>query len=319
MSHSFYIHGVGDARLDETLAALPFDDLVTDAQNDDGSWPEIAHIHQDKVSVRAIETAMAGGTLQVRIMANSSPDDFGLAAAIVDHVAGKFGKDIEPEDNASMSLEQWRETYGPDWQRQHAIEYLQMLVGMYKDPDRGGNLRMWGTNAEFEVGPRLMEPLLEDPENFSKNFFARFRRLNYLHQEDVFGPSLLAIKQKDSDKQAVFSVLGQDVVTALSNQAAFIVMNHADIDELKDNDGSTTITFDDFAEIAGDTLTWLGDGVAVTPPYQRDDWQKLLAAAEQRATDFFDHPHLLRDADEGRDNGQAGAGGDGPLGIAEQH
>ena len=58
MSHSFYIENVGSASLKDTLAALPYEDLVVDTDVADQGWPAIAHVYQDKVSVRAIETAM---------------------------------------------------------------------------------------------------------------------------------------------------------------------------------------------------------------------------------------------------------------------
>ncbi|MDJ0939145.1 MAG: hypothetical protein QNJ00_05235 [Woeseiaceae bacterium] len=296
MSHSFYIDGVGDASLEDTLAALPFDDLVV-LEDFNGGWPDIAHIYQDNVSVRSVETAMEDGRLQVRIMANSSPDDFRLAAAIVDHVAGKYGKDIDPEDNETMSLAEWREAYGEDWQENQAKTYLQMLVSMYQGERHDGNLTMWGTRQQIEVGPRLMEPLLAEPETFSKNFFDRFRRLNYLDREDVFGPSLLAARDEQTGKQAVFSVLGDEAATALSSQAAFVVLTHDDPAE-EDGRGRTILTFDDFASIAGDSITWLGDAVAVTPPYSGEAWQALVAAAQEKKTDLFDHPELLRDSSE---------------------
>jgi hypothetical protein len=177
---------------------------------------------------------------------------------------------------------------------------MQMLVNGYKNPERG-LMKMWGTRAEFHVGPRLMEPLLADPDNFSTNFFDRVRRLNYLDKEDVFGPSLLAAGQEGTSKQAVFAVLGEDVVTALSSQATFIALRHGGFGTDSDDDGQTIVTFDDFAEIAGDSLTWLGDGVALTPNYQGTEWQAILDAAKPKATGLFDNPELLRDAEESND------------------
>ncbi len=318
MSHSFYIKGVGDASLEQTIKALPFEDLVVDAKDYNGGWPEIAHVYQDNVSVRSVETAMDGNTLQVRIMAHSSPDDFRLAAAIVDHVATTHGRDIDPEDNETMSIERWREAYGEDWQREQARTYLQMLVSMYKGGKYEGNMTMWGTRHELEVGPRLMEPLLADPDSFSKNFFDTFRRLNYLDREDIFGPSLVAISQKGSDKQAVFSALGDEVPTALSTQAAFIALTHQDPDSPDGDRTQTVLTFDDFVEIAGDSLTWLGDGVALTPPYTGEQWQALVAAAQEKKTDFFDHPELLRDAQETAPKADSETGEDS-FGIPEEH
>lgn len=322
MSHSFYIRDVGEASLSQTLEALPFNDLVVEPQSPNGGWPELAHIYQEGVSVRAIETALEGGTLQVRIMAYSSPDDFALAAAITDHVASQFGAIIEPEDNEAMDVERWRELYGSDWQLEQSKTYIQMLVSMYVGAEDGRLSRIWGTRQEFVVGPRLMGPLLQDPDNFSENFFSRVRRLNYLDREDVFGPSLLAARQEGSGKQAVFAVLGEDVPTALSSQAAFIVLNHAGLGSDSKDDGQTTLTFDDFADIAGESLTWLGDGVALTPAYQGDAWQAILDAAKSKQTGLFDRPELLTDPAEDQGESQAGASGDdddAPFGIDNEH
>lgn len=317
MSHSFYIAGVAEASLSETLKALPFEDLVVEPKEHDGGWPDIAHVFQDNVSVRAVETAMSGDTLQVRIMAHSSPDDFALAAAITDHIASKYGKQVKPEDNESMPVERWREEYGPEWQRELAETYMQMLVSGYKNPERGA-MKMWGTRTEFHVGPRLMEPLLADPDSFSTNFFDRVRRLNYLDKEDVFGPSLLAAGQEGTSKQAVFSVLGEDVMTALSSQATFIILRHGGLGSTNDDDGQTIVTFEDFVEIAGDSLTWLGDGVALTPNYKGTEWQAILDAAKQKATGLFDHPELLSDAEESNDGSATEVGDDLLFGIDDK-
>ncbi len=318
MSHSFYIHDVGNASLRKTLDAIPFDNLVVDAEHGDEGWPQLAHVFQDNVSVRSIETAMDDSTLQVRIMANSSPDDFRLASAIVEQVAGAFDKPVEPEDNEAMPLQRFREEYGAKWQESQAKTYLQMLVGMYRDgAAEGGVLRMWGTRREFHAGPRVMEPLLRDPENFSKNFFDRFRRLNYLDRQDVYVANLMAASEKGTGRQAVFSVLGQDVPTALSSQAKFVVMNHRGPDGGDEDAGQTIIPFDDFAEIAAESLTWLGDSMAVTPAYSPEAWQALLASASSHAIGFFDRPDLLENSADAEDD--HGADSIGPHGIAEAH
>ena len=283
MSYSFYIHDVADVSLRKTLDALPFDNLVVDPEAVDEGWPGVVHIYQNDVSVRSVETSLENGTLQVRILAFSSLDDFGLAAAITELVARTHDRPIEPEDDEPMPVERWAERYGPTWQTEQCDSHLKALVGLYR---QRGSMSMWGTRADFQAGPRLMEPLLTDPENFSTNFFNRVRRFNYIDREDVFVAYLAVARAKETSKEAVFSVLGPGVPTALSTQAAFVVLA---------DDEQKIVTFDDFVELAGDSLTWLGDSLALTPAYSEPEWRDLLSQARARSVEFGDRPDLLRD------------------------
>jgi len=314
MSHSFYVANVPDASLAETLAALNIPDLVADCDVPDRGWPEIAHIYQDGVSVRAIETSLEDGTLQVRIMAGSSPDDFALAAAITECVASRHGVAIGSEDAEAMPVERWRESHGPEWQREQCEGYLKMIVGTYRKDK--GTMQMFGTRATFHAGPRVMEPLLRDPATFQRRFFELFRRRNYLDREDVYGPSVMGVQPEGSSKQARLAVLGPDVVTALSTQAGFVVLTSG----LTESERWTlNVPFEDFVAAAGDSLTWVGDDLAVTPAYQPEEWQRLVVAVKPRAVeDFLERPDLLHDVTDVPPE----SGGDGDdadsLGLSEK-
>ncbi|MBP9948360.1 MAG: hypothetical protein KBH14_18275, partial [Vicinamibacteria bacterium] len=65
MSFSFYVRGVPEVSLKDTLAAVAIPNLVVDCEVPERGWPALAHIHQDRVSVRSIETAFENGSLQV--------------------------------------------------------------------------------------------------------------------------------------------------------------------------------------------------------------------------------------------------------------
>lgn len=288
MSHSFYVRGVPEASLKDTLAGLALPDLVVDCAVPERGWPALAHVFQDRVSVRSVETSLEGGDLQVRIMAASSPDDFALAAGIVDGVASRHGAQVESEDSEPLPLAEWRARYGPEWQREQCRGLVGMVASTYQR--NKGTMRMFGTRAEFLAGPRVMEPLLADPANFQERFFAAFRRRNYLEHEDVYGPRLMRVKPKNGGREAIIAVLGPGVTTALSTEAGFVVLtSHQD---------SLNVPFDAFVQAAGDTLSWIDDGTALTPAYAADAWQKLVDAARPSAVrDFAERPDLLRDAE----------------------
>lgn len=286
MSFSFYVRRVPEVSLKDTLAAVAIPNLVVDCDVPKQGWPALAHIHQDRVSVRSIETAFEKGSLQVRIMSASSLDDYSLAAALVDAVATRHGVQVESEDSEPLAHTDWRARYGGEWQREQCDALLDMVVRMYQK-DRE-TMRMFGTRAEFQVGRRVMEPLLLDPANLQERFFAAFRRRNYLEHEDVYGPSLMRVRDKQSGKDAILAVLGPGVTTALSTEAGFVV--------LTDMKESLNLSFDDFVAAAGDALTWIDDGTALTPSYTPEAWQRLVAAARPKALkDFADRPDLLRE------------------------
>ena len=286
MSFSFYVRRVPEVSLKDTLAAVAIPNLVVDCDVPKQGWPALAHIHQDRVSVRSIETAFEKGSLQVRIMSASSLDDYSLAAALVDAVATRHGVQVESEDSEPLPLTDWRARYGAEWQQEQCDALLDMVVRMYQKDKQ--TMRMFGTRAEFQVGRRVMEPLLLDPANLRERFFAAFRRRNYLEHEDVYGPSLMRVSVKPSGKDALLAVLGPGVVTALSTEAGFVV--------LTDQKESLNLPFDDFVAAAGDALTWIDDGTALTPSYAPEAWQRLVAAARPKAVkDFAERPDLLRE------------------------
>jgi hypothetical protein len=286
VSHSFYVRRVPEASLKDALAGLAMPDLVVDCEVPERGWPALARVYQDRVSVRSVETSLEGGDLQVRILAASSPDDFALAARIVDGVAARHGVQVESEDSEPLPLEEWRARYGPDWQREQCRGLLGMVASTYQR--NKGTMRMFGTRAEFLAGPRVMEPLLADPASFPERFFAAFRRRNYLEHEDVYGPRLMRVRPKSGGKDAIVAVLGPGVPTALSTEAGFVVLT-----DLKE---SLNVPFDEVVRAAGDTLTWIDDGTALTPAYAPEAWQKLVAAARPAAVaDFAERPDLLRD------------------------
>jgi hypothetical protein len=311
MSFSFYVR-VPEVSLKETLAAVAIPNLRVDCDVPPRGWPALAHIHQDRVSVRSIETAFENGAVQFRIMSASSLDDYALAAALVEAVATKHKAQVEAEDSEALALADWRARYGKEWQQEQCQALLGMVVRMY-EKDRQ-TMRMFGTRAEFQVGRRVMEPLLADRANLQERFFAAFRRRNYLEHEDVYGPSLLRASVKQSGKDVVLAVLGPGVVTALSTEAGFVVLT-----DMKD---SHNVPFDDFVAAAGDALTWIDDGTALTPSYTPEAWERLVAAALPKVVkDFADRPDLLREPEAKAPAGPAAAAADEPkdeLGLTER-
>lgn len=288
MSHSFYVHRVPEVSLKDTLTAMAIPNLVASCDVPERGWPALAHIYQDRVSVRAIETAFEKGSLQVRIFSASSPDDYALAAALVDAVATKHAAQVKSEDSETLALSDWRARYGTEWQQEQCQALLGMVVRMY-EKDKG-TMRMFGTTVEFQAGRRVMEPLLADRANLPERFFAAFRRRNYLEHEDVYGPSFIRVRTKHAGKDALLAVLGPGVVTALSTDASYVVLT--DLNE------SLNLPFDDFAAAAGDTLSWIDDGTALTPSYTPEAWQRLVAAARPKAVkDFAERPDLLRESE----------------------
>jgi hypothetical protein len=277
MSHSFHVENVPDAGFAETIAALAYTDIQVDCDVPESGWPQVAHVYREGVSIRAIETSLEKSTLEVRTMSCSSLDDFALAAAITEAVATKYSRPIQTEEGP-VTVEQWRQSHGAAWQQEMCNAYFGMFVGMYRE--KRAILQLSGTRATLEAGPRMMEPLLKDPSTLQEKFFAVFRRLNYLNKEDVLGPSVTGTTLADNGKQARFSVLGPGVVTALSTEADFVVLTDAEQLDM-------ITAFEDFVDAAAASLTWLGDGVALTPGIEGKAWQALVDALKPRALESF--------------------------------
>lgn len=301
MSFSFYINSVPKIALKATLDLVAMPNLVCDEGIPDDGWPEIAHIYQDDVSVRSIETSFDGANLQVRIMANSSLDDFKLAFSIVEQASIQFDAMIIPEATESdldeIDLVYFRNNYGDSWQKDQCLTYLNMMIGMVRE-NADAKLTIFGTRAEFVVGNRMISSFLEDKSTFAKKFFAAFRRKNYLDREDLFFPSVISLEHNDTGKIAKMSVLVQKAQTVLSSDVPFLELTNADVLAPKPVEEYFKVRFDSFVEAAKEHIVWVDEETVITPDFSDDDWKSITSKLSEQEVDFFADDSLLVDVSE---------------------
>lgn len=303
MSFSFYINNVQDVSLRQTFDELGVPNLVSEEGVPQEGWPELAHIYQDKVSARSIETAYQEGCLQVRIMAYSSLADFTLAIDLIKVVANKYQAKITPEacdlDDDELSLESFREHFDRAWCKDQCLMYLNMMLGMFKENPET-QMTIYGTRAEFKIGPRLVQSLLEDKKNFAKKFFAAIQERNYIIDQDgVFEATEISLQDKSSKRATSLYTLRQDVETLLSRRVPYLeIANRSEPGQLQSLGQPQYVKYQSFIDAAGDLLRYLDEEALLTPIFSDEEWSAIHSKLDYlESADLFSDEALLIDLD----------------------
>ncbi|MEM7468370.1 MAG: DUF4299 family protein [Pseudomonadota bacterium] len=292
MSYSFYVSGAGSANLQAVMNSLPFSDVESDVSVPTKGWPDLAHLYRRDVTVRAVETALEDDTVSVRIMSGATPADYQLATEIIKKVSASLNKPVVSEEGKELTAGDFDSEYGDDWIARHSKETLEMLMEMHRSGETGV-MEIHGVNAVMKLGPEMLKELQEAGDVAEALFYERFRRLNYINNEDLFQASIIVGQNEKTGKIVRISTLGEDVATVFSTRAKVLAIVSPQ-DDLKFN-----VRFQDFVEGAGNHITRLSEDVVVTESISGEPWKALVAKLQPLAlTDLFADESLLDDPEE---------------------
>lgn len=296
MSHSFYISNVANLQVDPIFDSIGLSNLYFLEQ--EGSprgqaWPQgYAHIYEDQVTARAIETSYEGNELQVRLMAFSSPADYKLALKLVEAVAQHCGSAITPEDNKTLSLEEFKQHYGLDWIKSHCLQSLSMLLGRHqKEPE--GTSKISGVRGELAFGKRVLTQLMQNPKQAANKFFERLQTLNYLDGKDIFQATLTVLERKDDGRRVVVATWSEGVPTVIKDKNTVVTLYTFSESDAPPDDGGMHVHIQDLAHILGEQAMWLSEDLLLLPQLEGEQWKEVCKKAEQyRCADIFDYSYL---------------------------
>lgn len=297
MSHSFYLEGVNSPLLSDISKEMGGEEIsFVDGYPtpQDNSWPKgYTYIYQQNKSARALEVEYDGSTFQVRIFAASSPHDYGFAVKLAAAVSKLHGVDISPEDNNKMGLSEFVETYNDDWIEDHSKATLAMLLGSQPD-DPEAVAQIPGVGATMRLGPRVMGQLKEDKASFAQEFYTRLKKLNYIHLEDVYRPSLMLVSNKDGDKSLRLTTLGEGVPSLLHDKDTLVsLISDKDMGE-ESNDTDLYVPLCKLPEIFGEHAKWLSEELLLVEGLEGDAWKTMVEKARafhvENIFDYGFHP-----------------------------
>lgn len=278
MSHSFYIRDIPDLSYQEITNQLAIDNLVVAddvALPEDGSWPQgTIYLYIDNVSVRPLEINYENNELQVRIFQASCVEDYQLAQNLSKTVANQYDRKIHPEDSGELSIPEFDAHYGQEWAERHSKAMLDMLIDMYQREKQV--LTIGGTRRELRAGPRFMDALLKNRDEFSVNFFNRFRMLQYIDRDDnVFPANVMAMNLQDDNKQVRFSVWTESVPTLVSLNVDAITMQGYENEEQ-----NLFLTPESVLLLLADEATLLSEDWCLLPGITGNEWDRVYTAAQ---------------------------------------
>lgn len=108
-------------------------------------------------------------SIQIRVLAASSPEDYLLAIKLTHAFATITRSDITPEDENEMNLASFNERYNDQWAKDHCE---QMVSAVFKHQLADNKtLKLSGVKAHMELGDRMMAQLMKDPTAAAHGFF----------------------------------------------------------------------------------------------------------------------------------------------------
>jgi hypothetical protein len=152
-----------------------------------GELPEgYFHVYRWGVSTRGIELCRDGGSLKVRILTCSAPEEIEIALRIASNAARWAGAPIEPEIGAACSADELADAHGPAWVSLMAESGARSLAELTRR--QGAVLKLMGPVRTFHIGPRTLDELDRggpDAE-LGARLYEIMRRVQYVDPAQVF-------------------------------------------------------------------------------------------------------------------------------------
>ena len=292
MSHSFYLDNVSALKVDDISGTAGYDDLkFLDgyAVPQNGHWPEgVAYLFRDRVSVRPLEVDYGSSAIQIRIFAGSSTDDYRLAVDLACAIAKLYEVELRAEDTDVLPLDEFRQRHDDEWMKKHCADCLSMVLRPRAEPDTVASIA--GVHREMRIGRRMREQFPRDKDDTAADFFQRFRKLNYIDQEDIFQGSIMVLANESGDKKVRLSSYAETVPTLLQEKKTLVALSsESDLTNSEDKQ-QIMIGLEDLATLLGEQAVWLSEDLVLLPGLHGADWQNLLEQAKARAVnDLFDY------------------------------
>lgn len=239
-------------------------------------WPK-GHtlIYRDLVSVRPLNISFDGHNIEVTIFAPSAPEDYELALSFISGVVSIGGGKIVPENSHEMGLATFKSQFSSNWVKNNSLSSFQKVMDGYQI--NKAPIKMIGTKAEIEIGPRMMEHLHKNNGNIAHRFFERFRLLNYMDQEEVSQPRTRSLISKNHGISVSLAEFREGYPTII-NAATDLIGLKSTSSKLKGQ-----ITLEKMIEVLGNDVLWLSENLLLAPGYKGLKWSKFF----EKAKPFF--------------------------------
>jgi hypothetical protein len=272
MGFKFSVKGVKAIKFNELEGQVGLDSLMFMKgypKPKKNRWPK-GHtlVYRNLVSVRPLDISFDGHNFEVKIFAPSAPEDYTLALAFIHGVVSIGGGKIVPENSHEMGLAAFKSQFNPAWVKNNSLSSFQKVMEGYhinKTP-----IKMIGTKAEIEIGPRMMEHLHKNNGNMANRFFERFRLLNYMDQEDVCQPSTKSLVSKNHGISVSLAEFREGYPTVI-NATTDLIGLKSTTTKLKGQ-----ITLEKMIEVLGNDALWLSENLLLAPGYKGLKWSKFL-------------------------------------------
>lgn len=172
------------------LAEAPRFEAVIEQLNDDalrcaegpladltGPWPEggALHFYRHGLATRSVELASEDGTMTVRVLALSSPDEYDLAFRFVEVLGGD--REIEHEEHGAMPASEARARLGNEWMlREMAASHAAILSSLREHPHY--HVEVQGAVRGVAIGPKMLERVGES----AIALLDAIRRIQYIEE-----------------------------------------------------------------------------------------------------------------------------------------
>lgn len=238
----------------------------------------VRHFFIPNVSCRGSEVAREDDGYSVRILACSSPEDYELAFTLVETIAKSTNGKISGECGSTATVEQFRSKFDSEWRgNDQNLSFAAVRSAAVGLPS-GESLSLSGAVRPFYVGPRMFHELskLGSEEDVRKEFFEKFRAVQYIDPELYYVPSIRVFPK--SSKELVIWGPGCQYFLPATDVFALV--------SLEDEAPPLFVDSSCLQELAGERISWLDEKQALVSSVEESDWPDFLLRARKFEIDY---------------------------------
>lgn len=271
MSYSFRINVTTLPSLRSLFENAGVTDVVCRQEIDlDQDWPEgVLHFYRPNISCRVIEVTFENGLFDVRIMANSSEDDYQLGLKLIEAAACQGQTPITSEEGDVVSPNEFASRFGSDWVTEMIASTMQSVVALIER--QGQTVQLNGAIRPFVVGPEMLTLFRawdaqtnSSEAQFLQRFFEAFRNQQWADLDQHFSASVMKLSFKESGNTCTASSFGVPGLSYLLQKVDYLIVT-VDDDQL-------FLTWEHLSAAVGDDFHRLDENLCVVDAISASEW-----------------------------------------------
>lgn len=234
-------------------------------------WPvRLLHLFRDQISVRGIEVDAKQGSMSVRFMTLSAPEDYELGFKLLEALAANSNNTINAEEGQKVSAQELRTRFDANWMRQQIESGARVTIAMAAE---GKDIAIPCIRRDVHFGRRLLKELTDGGprETFQERLIEKLRRVQF-PGPNWYAARIMEVQNKNGGKKVTCSVMTPQV-SYLFQPVEWIMV------EAK-RDVYMYLPYNELPSAAGDHFSFIDEKQVLVRAFNDGEWQQFVTRVE---------------------------------------